>query len=171
MLLKETTGKPRLPEAKVAVHLKAELDLLLGGQSLNDHINLLLSMPGVNIYQDTPTEIFHTILLGVVKYLWGQMTYILGKAHLMGLFQIRLASINQEGLNAPTINAKYITRYKGGLIGKHFKTLTQVMPYLIYDLVSKKVLQGWSLIGKLVVLLWHTLIEDMEEYLVSASCW
>ncbi|KAI9457503.1 hypothetical protein HD554DRAFT_2030027 [Boletus coccyginus] len=169
MLRKKTAGGPRLSEAEVMTCLNSELDLLLAGQSLDDRINPLLSMPGINIHKDTPTEILHTILLGIVKYFWGQTAYILEKDQLIRMFQTRLASINQEGLNIPTLHADYIIRYKGALVGKHFKGLAQVMPYLIYDLVPEKVLQGWSLIGKLVVLLWHTSIEDTEAYLVSRS--
>ena len=41
------------------------------------------------------------------------------------------------------------------------------MSYLVYDLVPKHVLDGWTVIGELVVLLWHTCIEDVKEYLVS----
>ncbi|KAH0825930.1 hypothetical protein J3R83DRAFT_7620 [Lanmaoa asiatica] len=168
-LRKKPTGGPRLSEVVVTARLHSELDLLLGGKSLDDRINPLLSMPGINIHKDTPTEILHTILLGIVKYFWGQTAYILEKDRLVNVFQTRLASINQEGLNAPTLHADYIIRYKGALVGKHFKGLAQVMPYLIYDLVPEKVLQGWSLIGKLVVLLWHTSIEDTETYLATLS--
>ncbi|KAI9571213.1 hypothetical protein HD554DRAFT_1998148, partial [Boletus coccyginus] len=169
MLRKKTAGGPRLSEAEVMTRLNSELDLLLAGQSLDDRINPLLSMPGINIHKDTPTEILHTILLGIVKYFWGQTAYILEKDQLIRMFQTRLASINQEGLNIPTLHADYIIRYKGALVGKHFKGLAQVMPYLIYDLIPEKVLQGWSLIGKLVVLLWHTSIEDTEAYLATLS--
>jgi hypothetical protein len=170
MLRKKIAGQPRLSEADVTACLARELDLLLSGQSLDDRINPLLSMPGINIHKDTPTKILHTVLLGIVKYFWGQTAYILEKDQLIRVFQTRLASINQEGLNALTIHADNIIRYKGALVGKHFKGLAQVMPYLIYDLVPEKVLQGWSLIGKLVVLLWHASIEDTEAYLVSTSC-
>ena len=79
----------------------------------------------------------------------------------------RLDSVEKGGLGSTTLGADYIVRYKGGLIGRHFKSLAQVMPYLIYDLVPQTVLDGWSTIGKLIVLLWHTTIEDTETYLVS----
>ena len=115
---------------------------------------------------DTPTEILHTILLGVVKYFWGQTVWLMDKAHTMDIFQTRLASIDANGLNMPSLNADYICRYKGSLIRKHFKSLTQVMPFLIHDLVLKSVLDGWCTIGSLVVLLWYTEIEDTEKYLV-----
>ena len=65
--------------------------------------------------------------------------------------------------------ADYISLREGALIGRHFKSLAQVMPYLIYDLVPQTVLDGWSVIGRLVVLLWHTAIENTELYLVSFS--
>ena len=115
---------------------------------------------------DTPMEILHTVLLGVIKYYWGQTVWLLKKSCLMNTFETHLNSIDSNGLNAPCFNAKYICKYKGSLIGKHFKSLTQVMPFLIYDLVLKCV-DGWNIIGVLVVLLWHTEIEDTEMYLVS----
>ncbi|KIK79001.1 hypothetical protein PAXRUDRAFT_16570 [Paxillus rubicundulus Ve08.2h10] len=115
--------------------LESELDALLGGLSIDDHINPLLGMCGVDIHKDTPMEILHTILLSIVKYFWGQTAFILDKAHLLQTFQTRLDSVNKDGLNSPTLGADYIFRYKGGLIGKHFKSLAQVMPYLVYNLV------------------------------------
>jgi hypothetical protein len=116
---------------------------------------------------DTPTEILHTILLGIVKYFWGQTVFLLDKAKLMGIFQVCLESVNKNGLNAPCLNADYICHYKGSLIGKHFKSLAQVMPFLIYDLVPSTVLNAWALIGELVVLVWHMKIVHTETYLVS----
>jgi hypothetical protein len=139
---------------------------MLGGLPVEDHINPLLSMTGLNIHQDMPTEILHTILLGVVKYFWGQTIWILDKTHLVKIFQTRLDNINKDGLNSPTLGAEYICWYSGSLIGKHFKSLAQIMPFLIYDLVPSTVLNGWTVIGQLVVLLWHMRIDDVEEYLV-----
>ncbi|KAJ8073264.1 hypothetical protein PM082_020136 [Marasmius tenuissimus] len=132
-------------------------------------INPLIGMPGVNMHKDTPTEILHTILLGAVKYFWGQTVHILEKNKGFGTFQIRLASVDESGLNIPKLSAEYICAYKGSLIGKHFKSLAQLMPFLIYDLVPRKVLDAWSIIGELVVLVWHTQINDLEGYLAKLS--
>jgi hypothetical protein len=118
---------------------------------------------------DMPTEILHTVLLGVVKYFWGQTVFLLEKSHLLDIFQSRFDSIDKDGLNAPSLNADYICHYKGSLIGKHFKSLAQVMPFLIYDLVPKAVLDGWTVIGELVVLIWHTEIGQTEKYLAALT--
>ncbi|KAI6021802.1 hypothetical protein BKA83DRAFT_4055361 [Pisolithus microcarpus] len=166
-LRKREAGTPAVPESQVREALEKEFTDLLQGTALEDAINPLLGMKGVNIHLDTPTEILHTILLGVVKYFWAQTVFLLEKAKLLATFQSRLDSIDRDGLNAPSLNAEYICRYKGGLIGKHFKSLAQVMPFVIHDLVPQRVIDGWTTIGELVVLLWHTGIDDTEEYLVS----
>ena len=49
---------------------------------------------------------------------------------------------------------------------KHFKTLAQVMSFLIFDLVPCDVLQAWLVIGRLIVIAWHTDIEDIDAYTV-----
>lgn len=118
---------------------------------------------------DTPTEILHTVLLGVVKYYWGQTMFLLEKSKSLRDFQMRLDSVNSDGLHAPHLNAEYICQYKGSLIGKHFKSLAQVMPFLIYNLVPQTVVDAWTIIGQLVVLLWHTEVEDREAYLVHSK--
>jgi len=165
-LRKRGAGVAAQSEAEVQAQLEHKFEETLAGRSIDDVINPLLGMKGLDIHRDTPTEILHTILLGVVKYYWGQTVYILDKAHLLGTFQSRLESINTDGLNSPTLGADYIVQFKGSLIGKHFKSLAQVMPYLIYDLVPWTVLDGWTVMGELAVLLWHTKIDNIEEYLV-----
>ncbi|ETW85042.1 hypothetical protein HETIRDRAFT_25488, partial [Heterobasidion irregulare TC 32-1] len=121
----------------------------------------------VDIHKDTPTEILHTILLGIVKYFWGQTVFFLEKAKQFHIFQIHLNSIASDGLNIPAIPADYICQYKGALIGKHFKTLSQIMAFTIYDLVPQNVLDAWLLISHLTVMLWHTEIDDMNVYLAK----
>ncbi|KAJ6469227.1 hypothetical protein DFH09DRAFT_1294525 [Mycena vulgaris] len=126
--------------------------------------NPLLDMDGVDMHKDTPTEILHTILLGVVKYYWGQTVWLLEKGKDFPLFQTRLNSLMEEGLNVPKIQADYMCQYKGGLIGKHFKTLSQVMAFAVHGLVPEDVLEAWLILGRLTVLLWHTEIEDVTAY-------
>jgi hypothetical protein len=104
-----------------------------------------------------------------VKYFWGQTVFLLEKAKLLAVFQTCLASLETDGLNVLSLNADYICHYKGGLIGKHFKSLAQVMPFAVYDLVPKSILDGWTVIRELVVLVWHTKIDNTESYLATLS--
>ncbi|KAF8837376.1 hypothetical protein BDN67DRAFT_1028788 [Paxillus ammoniavirescens] len=165
-LRKRDAGVPAMKESEVGAALEKELEDLLNGKSLDDVINPLLGMKNMNIHLDTPTEILHTILIGVVKYFWGQTVYLIEKAKFLDIFQSRLDSIDHDALNALSLNLEYICRYKGRLIGKHFKSLAQVMPFVIHDLVPQTVMDGWMTLGELVVLLWHTKIDDVEVYLV-----
>ncbi|KAG9092786.1 hypothetical protein FRC06_011798 [Ceratobasidium sp. 370] len=130
-------------------------------------INALLEMDGVNIHEDTPTEILHTVLLGVVKYFWAQSIHIIKRDHHMDTFCTRLRSLNSKGLGIPSILADYMCSYSGTLIGKHFKTLAQVMPFVAQDLVPQRVQDAWLLLGRLVVLLWVTEIDELDLYLTA----
>jgi hypothetical protein len=56
-------------------------------------------------------------------------------------------------------------QYKGGLIGKHFKTLSQIMAFAVQGLVPQDVLEA-LILGRLTVLLWHTEIENIDSYTV-----
>ncbi|KAG2336391.1 hypothetical protein BDR05DRAFT_978801 [Suillus weaverae] len=104
---------------------------------VEDAINPLLGVDGKDsMFIRTPTEILHTVLLEVVKYFWGQSVYLLEKANLLDVFQMRLDSIEKNGLNAPW------------LIRKQFKSLAQVMPFLIQNLPPRMVLDGWTSIDR-----------------------
>ncbi|KAG9122457.1 hypothetical protein FRC07_001140 [Ceratobasidium sp. 392] len=127
-------------------------------------VNPLLTMPGVNIHRDTPTEILHTVLLGVVKYFWGQSVFILGKEKKLSLLESRLASTNISGMDLPNFSASYMCQYRGSLIGKHFKALVQLMVFACYDILPPLVLEAWQLLGRLSCLLWYTEIEDINSY-------
>ncbi|KAG1769945.1 hypothetical protein EV702DRAFT_928114, partial [Suillus placidus] len=168
-LRKREAGQPASAESEVCAALEKQLEDMLQGRTLQDAINPLLGMDGLNIHMDTPTEILHTVLFGVVKYFWGQTIFLLEKAKLLNIFQTRLDSLEWDGLNTPSLDAEYICHYKGGLISKHFKSLTQIMPFVIYDLVPKSVLDGWTTIRELVVLIWHMKINDTKSYLASLT--
>lgn len=101
---------------------------------------------------------------------WGQTAFILEKSRSLDVFQSCLDSIDKNGLNVPSLNMDYICHYKGSLIGKRFKSLLQVMPFLIYDLIPKTALDGWMVIGELMVLIWHMNILDTEKYLAILMC-
>ncbi|KAG2366225.1 hypothetical protein BDR07DRAFT_1449523 [Suillus spraguei] len=142
-LCKCEPGSQATSKSEVIAALEKEFEEQLQGATLYDAINLLLGMNGISMHLDMLTEILHTILLGVVRYFWGQTMFLLEKAKVLHI----------DGMNAPSLNANYICHYKGSLIGKHFKSLAQVMPFLVHDLVPWTVLNGWTIIGELVALI------------------
>ncbi|KAG8795703.1 hypothetical protein FRC12_010940 [Ceratobasidium sp. 428] len=161
LLRKSKKGVPRRSPLEIDSILRKELDSVRGGH----YINPLLSMPGVDIHRDTPTEILHTVLLGVVKYYWGQSVFVLDKAKKILVLECRLASANTAGLNLPKLSASYMCQYRGSLIGKHFKAIVQLMPFLCYDILPAGILTAWLLLGRLTSLLWYIEIRDTPLYL------
>ncbi|KAG9122228.1 hypothetical protein FRC07_001489 [Ceratobasidium sp. 392] len=153
-------GTPRQTPQEIERILQQELQL-----ARETHcVNPLLSMSGVDIHRDTPTEILHTVLLGVVKYYWGQSTFVLEKAKKLSMLECRLASVNISGLSLPKVPARYICHYRGSLIGKHFKAIVQLMTFTCYDLLPAPLFDAWLLLGRLSSLLWYTEIDNIKTY-------
>lgn len=122
---------------------------------------------GLDVHQDTPVEPLHTHLLGIVKYFWAQTVWVLEKANNLKAFQAKLNSLSEAGLDIPHILGDYMCKYRGGLIGKHFKTISQVMVFAVAGLVSDDLLNTWLSIGRLTVLIWETDIADTTTYQVG----
>lgn len=125
-----------------------------------------LTLTGLDVHKDTPVEPLHTHLLGVVKYFWAQTVWVLEKQGRFAEFQARLNSLSRLGLKIPNIMADYMCRYRGALIGKHFKTISQVMAFAISGLVDETLQNAWVSIGHLTVLLWETEIADVKVFVV-----
>lgn len=130
---------------------------------------LTFSATGLDPTQDTPVEILHTVLLGINKYMWHNVTTSWSTNEPGDLFVVRLQSTDIDGLTVPPIRAAYIMQYKNNLIGKHFKTLMQTMVFHVHDLVTPGQFKLIKAIGSLGALLWVPEIDNMEEYLVR-SC-
>ena len=130
--------------------------------------DLIVQRPGLDPCQDTPVEILHTILLGIVKYAWHNMHTSWAQSA-QDLFVIRLQSTDIDGLSIPPIRSAYMMQYKNGLIGKHFKTLMQTMVFHVHNIVSSDQFQLIKAIGSLGALLWVPEIDNMDQYLVRTK--
>ncbi|KAG8774404.1 hypothetical protein FRC12_001986 [Ceratobasidium sp. 428] len=161
LLCKQSKGAPRRSPLEIDSILQKELDSVQGSH----YINPLLSMPGVDIHRNTPTEILHTVLLGVVRYYWGQSVFVLEKAKKLWVLECRIASANTAGLNLLKLSASYTCQYRGSLIGKHFKAIVLLMPFFCYDILPTGMITAWLLLGRLTSLLWYIEIRDTQSYL------
>ncbi|EPQ57708.1 hypothetical protein GLOTRDRAFT_126197 [Gloeophyllum trabeum ATCC 11539] len=130
--------------------------------------NPFLQVPGFDPSRDTPIEVLHTILLGVVKYGW-HMTHTSLSEEQQSIFFLRLQSSSIDGLTIPPIRASYLWQYRNSLIGKQFKEILQTAVFHLYELVDSNKFDLWKATGSLCALLWFPEIPNFEEYIADVK--
>jgi hypothetical protein len=115
--------------------------------------------------QDTPVEILHVVLLGVVKYWWRDAV---SRQNSKGKEELkdRLSSVDVAGLNAPPIRGNTYVQYAGSLVGRDFRVILQVAPVVLHGLIPQAHYDGWVALCKLAPLMFQPVIEHMPSYLV-----
>ncbi|KAK1235606.1 hypothetical protein PQX77_001159 [Marasmius sp. AFHP31] len=117
-------------------------------------------------HQDTPVEILHVVLLGFVKYMWRDVVQVQlkNKTPQLDLLKNRLSSFDTSGLGILPLNGNTLVQFAGSLVGRDFRTIAQVAPFVLYDLVSDESYQTWLCLSKLIPLIWQPVIENIDEY-------
>jgi hypothetical protein len=82
------------------------------------------------------------------------------------LLESRLSSLDVEGLGIYKLSGHTLVQYAGSLTGRDFRVLSQVVPFVIYDLVPKECYETWVSLSTLVPLIWQPTIENINTYLV-----
>ncbi|PPQ93847.1 hypothetical protein CVT25_013556 [Psilocybe cyanescens] len=162
LIARARTLRKNHPERE-STNIQAEL-LAWIHERESDVYNPFLTLDGFDAAVDTPVELLHTVLLGIVKYLW-HGTHSPWTANQKSIYSVRLQSTERSGLSIHAIRANYIMQYANSLIGKQFKTIAQVNVFHVYDLVDDTRFLLTKAVGDLAALLWMPEIRNLEEYL------
>ncbi|KIY49003.1 hypothetical protein FISHEDRAFT_73073 [Fistulina hepatica ATCC 64428] len=115
-------------------------------------------------HSNTPVEILHTVLLGFVKYLWRDAIARTKDGDKPELAS-RLSSFPTRGLGIPPLAGHTLVMYAGSLTGRDFRAIAQAAPFVLHNLMPPAHMAVWVSLAKVVSLLWHPEIEDVDEYL------
>ncbi|KAJ7793439.1 hypothetical protein B0H14DRAFT_2533522 [Mycena olivaceomarginata] len=153
-------ASPRQSRADIASEIQTWFD-----QQPGEKFNPLLDITGLDPSQDTPVELLHTVLLGVMKYIWHFLNTSQWSDTDRHLLAIRLQSTDITGLTIPPIRAGYMIQYRNNLIGKHFKTLMQILIFHIHKICTPEQFTLVKAASDLGARLWVPEIDDMDHYL------
>ncbi|KAA1069442.1 hypothetical protein PGT21_024538 [Puccinia graminis f. sp. tritici] len=128
--------------------------------------NSFLHLKGFDGFKDTPVEILHVFLLGIVKYL---TIVFLGKLKEPQLKEILAAweAFNVHSLNITTIPSKFLVEHFKALIGKDYKIILQTAPFVLFRFMTDTQHNLWSSLCMLSTYVFETRIANMQEYLAK----
>lgn len=115
---------------------------------------------------DSPVEILHVVLLGVVKYWWRDAVSRQDSAGKEKL-KARLSSLDVSGLGTSQIHGQTFVQYAGSLVGRDFRVVLQVAPAVLEGLIPSSHYEGWLALCKLAPLLFQPEIQDRVSYMVK----
>ena len=116
--------------------------------------------------KDTPVEILHVFLLGVVKYMVWDFLKSLTVRNLQELLEW-WESVNINALNIPSMKPAYMIKHYKSLVGKDFKIILQVAPFVFFKLMSQDQRNHWMALCMLSTYVFTTKIDDMPTYLAD----
>ncbi|KAH9440900.1 hypothetical protein Pst134EB_029552 [Puccinia striiformis f. sp. tritici] len=155
--------------AKSPAALK-KLILALEIFDITELFNPFLKLLGFDGCKDTPVEILHVFLLGVVKYLVRdfitKMKKPKNKKKLLELLG-RLESFNTNSLNIPLLKAWYLINHSQSLVGKDFKIFLQAIPFILFPFMNDEERGLWLSLSRLASYVFQTHITHMPTYQIE----
>lgn len=84
------------------------------------------------------------------------------------LLVTHLNSINVSGLGFSPLAGQTLVQFAGSLTGHDFHAISQVAPFVLYDLVPVECYKTWLALSALVPLIWQPVITQLELHLVCS---
>ncbi|KAI9612962.1 hypothetical protein H4Q26_010231 [Puccinia striiformis f. sp. tritici PST-130] len=127
--------------------------------------NPFLRLLGFDGCHDTPVEILHVILLGVIKYIAIDFLSNSIKPRdvndLLGAWQ----SFITDSLDLPVLNAAYMYKHHKSMIGKDFKIILQCAPFVFFQFMNEQQRELWRALCRLAPYVFQTHISNMDTYI------
>ncbi|KAI8444521.1 hypothetical protein BY996DRAFT_8694743 [Phakopsora pachyrhizi] len=114
-------------------------------------------------HKDTPVEVLHVVLLGILKYLYRDLIGGLSANKKEELIA-RLQTFDTNNLNIQPIKAKYLIQHYSSLVGKDFKALIQAAPFVFFQLIEESKRKIWTSLCHLCSFIFQTHIRDIKKY-------
>ncbi|KNZ57692.1 hypothetical protein VP01_2098g2 [Puccinia sorghi] len=145
---------------------KQEALIAMNNDPLNRHriYNPFLNLKGFDGVDDTPVEVLHVVLLGVVKYLARDFVASVTAKEKYKLIA-RLESFDSKSLNITSLKPAYLIQHIKSLVGRDLKIILQAAPFIFYDLMSPEKISIWSALCKLAPLIFQTHIQKMDQFI------
>lgn len=121
---------------------------------------------GLDPHSDTPVEVLHVVLLGFVKYFWRDLVQNQVNDAQKQTLIARLNSLDVKGLGISKLGGATLVNYAGSLTGRDFRAISQVAPFVIYDMVPPEVYDAWVALSTMVPLIWQPVIDDIDKFCV-----
>ncbi|KAI8454477.1 hypothetical protein BY996DRAFT_4581863 [Phakopsora pachyrhizi] len=128
--------------------------------------NPFFELKGFDGHKDTPVEVLHVVLLGILKYLYQDLIGGLSASKKDELIA-RLQSFDTSNLNIQPIKAKYLVQHYSSLVGKDFKVLIQAAPFVFFPLIEDSKRKIWISLCHLCSFIFQTHITDLTKYMAN----
>jgi len=73
-------------------------------------------------------------------------------------------SFNTDSLDLAELKGKYFVKHFKSLVGKHFKMVIQMVPFVFYQFMDQSERELWSSLCHLAPYVYQTSILNLEEY-------
>ncbi|KAA1090877.1 hypothetical protein PGT21_016777 [Puccinia graminis f. sp. tritici] len=154
-----------LTEAKSDPQRKLQMEDLMEEDESRLH-NSFFKLHAFDGVYDTPVEVLHVILLGVVKYMAQDFISDLTKTEKDQLVD-RLRSFDCKGLNIDSLKPKYLIQHILSIVGRDFKVILQAAPFVFFDFMTPEKKAIWVALCRLTPLVFQTNIPDMAAFQIQ----